>query len=194
MRKNVIPVKDLPNEKVNIIEDPILGSSLRDPVTNLFNKNFLEETLASELQRSLRRQKIIGVIRLEVDDFENIVKTYSSSVSDMLLKKIAEYLRESIRASDVACRLDDQEFILVMNGVSRDLTLERAEHLRVNAKNIKLKYEDQTFDGIKLSLGVAVYPEHGTTVKALLENTEVALRLARSDGGNRVVVYQKNLE
>lgn len=194
IRKGAIQVRELPEEPLNISDEPINQRTLRDPITNLFNRNYLEATLERELHRSLRGQKTIGVIRLEVDGFERIIETYGDSVSDTLLKKIASYLRESIRVSDIACRLDHQEFVLVMSGVSRDLTVERAEHIRGNASNIKLKYEDQTIDGITFSLGVAVFPEHGTTVETLLENTEIALSRARADGANRVVVYQKNLE
>jgi diguanylate cyclase (GGDEF)-like protein len=139
----------------------------------------------------LRGQKPIGLIRLEVDGYNGIVDTYGSFVADILLKKIAELLRESVRVSDIACRVGDQEFVLVLIGISRDLTLERAEHLRVHAENIKLKYEDQIVEGISFVIGVVIYPEHGTTVDALLENAGTALRQAKSDKANPIVVYKR---
>ena len=168
--------------------------SIRDPLTNLFSRAYLEQTLERELQRSLRDHTAVGIIIVDIDKFKDFNDTYGHAVGDMMLKKLGEYLQEGIRASDIACRYGGEEFALIITEASRDLTLERAEHLRKEASQIKLDYEGQNIRGITISIGAAIYPDHGLTVDALLEKAELALQQAKADGRNQVFLYQKGVE
>jgi diguanylate cyclase (GGDEF)-like protein len=175
--------------------EPLLQEKfVRDPLTNLFSRYYLEDTLERELHRSLRNHASLGIIMLELDHFKHFTDTYGRAVGEMMLIKLADNLQESVRGSDITCRYHGEKFVLMIGDANRDLTLERAEHIRVKAESIKLKYADQEITGITISSGVSIYPEHGTTMEALLKNADDALDRARSKGCNQVFLYQKNIE
>lgn len=183
-----------PAAKFTAQEAAGVEKSVRDPLTNLFSRYYLEETLQRELHRSLRNHTSLGIIMLELDHFKQLTSTYGVTVGNMLLKKLAHILQESIRGSDITCRYAGEKFVLMIGDAARDLALERAEHIRARVENIKLNYDDQEIKGVTISSGVSIYPEHGTTIEALLKNADDALQYAKSRGYNQVVLYQKKFD
>jgi diguanylate cyclase (GGDEF)-like protein len=167
---------------------------IRDSLTNLFSRHYLEETLERELHRSLRSHTSVGIIKFEIDQFHNFVDSYGAEIGDMILKKFAEFLKERVRISDIVCRYRDQEFVLIISEASRELTIERAEHLRIETESIQLNYEGQIIKGLTISGGVAIYPEHGLTIDTLLHNANDALQAAKTKGQNQITVFQKSVE
>lgn len=162
--------------------------SIRDPLTGLFNRRYLEESLALEMIRADRKQYPIGIIMVDIDHFKQINDTYGHAVGDVVLVEIALLLRTYVRSSDITCRYGGEEFILILPAASQKITQMRAEQMREAARQLIVQYEDKTLEAVTLSLGVAGYPDHGSTYDAILSAADTALYSAKSEGRDRVVV------
>ena len=105
---------------------------------------------------------------------------------------LAHKIAAEIRTEDIACRYGGEEFLLVMPGGSLETTREQAEHLRQAAQALKVKHQDRFLQCPSLSLGVAIFPDHGTTSEELIDAAEAALYRAKKAGRNRVEVARFN--
>ncbi len=162
--------------------------SIRDHLTGLFNRHYMEETLERELLRASRKQLPLGIIMLDVDDFKRFNDTRGHAAGDAILRELANLLLGHIRGGDVACRYGGDEFIIVLPDASRVVTCERAELICEYAKQIHLQFEGQTLQAVTLSLGVAGFPEDGSTSAAILRAVDAALYRAKREGSGRVIV------
>ncbi|MGH8004836.1 MAG: PAS domain S-box protein [Limisphaerales bacterium] len=160
--------------------------SIRDPLTGLFNRRYLEESLERELFRAARERKTLGAIMLDLDRFKEFNDTFGHPAGDQVLKAIGEFIQLQTRRGDIACRYGGEEFTMILPGASLPVTRERAEKLRQEIQQMKVPYSKH----ITVSLGVAVFPAHGTTKELLLKAADFALYQAKSEGGNRVAVAQ----
>ena len=164
--------------------------SVRDHLTGLFNRRYMEETLERELHRASRSQHPLGIIMLDVDDFKQFNDTHGHSVGDEILRKLGNLLLGQIRREDIACRYGGDEFIIVMPDASRIVTHDRAKLICTYAKQSHLQFEGQTLEAVTLSLGVAVFPEDGANGIAILKAADDALYRAKREGRGRVVVAE----
>ncbi len=160
--------------------------SIRDHLTNLFNRRYLEETLEREIQRAIRTQHPLGVIMLDVDHFKLINDSLGHAAGDIVLQELGKFLAGQIRQSDIACRYGGDEFVLILPDTSRDITKERAEHLQEGVKHLAIKHENEIT--ISISQGVAVFPDDGSTGETILKSADTALYRAKRDGSNLVVM------
>jgi diguanylate cyclase (GGDEF)-like protein/PAS domain S-box-containing protein len=162
--------------------------SVRDHLTGLFNRRYMEETLERELLRASRKQLSLGIIMLDVDDFKRFNDTCGHAAGDAILHELGNLLLEHIRGEDIPSRYGGDEFIIVLPDASREVTRERAELLRENAHHFHIQFEGQTLEAVTLSLGVAVFPEDGSTSAAVLKAADDALYRAKREGRGRVVM------
>jgi len=165
----------------------LTDQSIRDPLTRLFNRRYLEETIQREIQHATRNQNKIGIIMADVDHFKNFNDKYGHEAGDELLVKLADFFKAKIRGSDVACRYGGEEFILVLPGSSAEGTYKRAESIREEVKNMKVYFHDVTLPSITLSLGTASYPDNGRDLNSLVQVADSALYKAKEQGRDRVV-------
>jgi diguanylate cyclase (GGDEF)-like protein/PAS domain S-box-containing protein len=162
--------------------------SVRDHLTGLFNRRYMEETLERELLRAARKQLSLGMIMLDVDDFKRFNDTWGHAAGDEILRELGGLLLRQVRGEDIACRYGGDEFIIVLPDASREVTRERAELVCEHAKQFHLQFEGQSLAAVTLSLGVAVFPEHGATSTGILRAVDAALYRAKHEGRGRVVV------
>jgi diguanylate cyclase (GGDEF)-like protein/PAS domain S-box-containing protein len=166
----------------------LLEQSVRDHLTGLFNRRYMEATLDRELLRATRKHLSLGIIMLDVDGFKHFNDTYGHAAGDVILRELGDLLLKQVRGEDIPCRYGGDEFIIVLPDASGDVTRERAELICQHARNIHLQFEGHALGAITLSLGVAVFPEHGTTSAAILRVVDAALYRAKHEGRDRVVV------
>jgi diguanylate cyclase (GGDEF)-like protein/PAS domain S-box-containing protein len=162
--------------------------SVRDYLTGLFNRRYMEETLERELLRATRKKLSLGMIMLDVDDFKQFNDTYGHAAGDEILHELGSLLLRQVRGEDIACRYGGDEFILIMPDATREVTRERAELVCESAGMIHSQFEGQALDAVTLSLGVAVFPEHGSSSTGILRAVDAALYRAKQTGRARVVV------
>jgi diguanylate cyclase (GGDEF)-like protein/PAS domain S-box-containing protein len=170
------------------LRETLRSQSIRDPLTGLFNRRYLEETLGREISRAERSQQPLGLMMIDIDHFKQFNDTYGHDAGDEVLQTLGHTLDSFVRAGDIACRYGGEEFVLVLPEAPLDVTRRRADELRLKVKDLSVKYRGQLLHGIALSLGVACYPEHGLTREALLRSADQALYRAKQQGRDRVEV------
>ena len=170
------------------LRETLRSQAIRDPLTGLFNRRYLEETMERELNRVKRQGTSLGVIMMDLDHFKQYNDTFGHSAGDELLSALGILLKSHIRGEDIACRYGGEEFLLILPGASMEIALERAESLRQAVKEMHQHYQ-----GLKpttLSLGVAVYPDHGDTGLQLIQSADAALYRAKQAGRDRVMAAE----
>ena len=162
--------------------------SVRDHLTGLFNRRYMEETLERELRRASRKQLSLGIIMLDLDNLKQFNDTWGHAAGDEILGALGNLLLRQVRGEDIACRYGGDEFILILPDASQQVTRERAELICEHAKQFHLQFDGQSLAAVTLSLGVAVFPEHGVTSTGILRAVDTALYCAKHEGRDRVAV------
>lgn len=168
------------------LREKLRDLSIRDPLTGLLNRRYMEESLERELHRARRRDLSLGVVMLDVDHFKRFNDTYGHDAGDAVLRDIGQFLKQSVRDSDIACRFGGEEFTLILPEASREAVLQRVEQLRVGVANMTLMHQGQPLGPVTISLGVATFPDDGETSESLLRGADRALYRAKREGRNRV--------
>src|SRR5579859_831787 len=169
-----------------MLRDKLTNQAIRDPLTDLFNRRYAEETLVRELQRAARKQTPLSVIFLDLDHFKEINDTYGHDAGDVVLEKVGIFLKTHTRGHDVACRYGGEEFLLVLSDASLEIARQRAEALREGIQSLEIIHKTRSI-AVTASLGVAAFPDSGANCDQLLKAVDVALYEAKSSGRNRVV-------
>ncbi len=172
------------------LRETLRNQSVRDPLTGLFNRRYMEETLERELRRASRQALPIGVVVLDLDHFKHFNDTFGHAAGDLLLRELAALLRANIRAEDVPCRYGGEEFVLILPGAPPETVQQRAERICQEVAHLQASYNGQLLGQVTLSLGVATFPEHGSTVAGLLRTADAALYRAKRQGRNQVVIAE----
>jgi len=161
--------------------------SIRDPLTGLFNRRHMEETLLRELMLAERTKRKFGVIMMDLDHFKLFNDMHGHDAGDSVLREFGNFLLGNIREYDIACRYGGEEFICILPESTLENTLERAEELRRNLMSFSVEHLGRQLGSVTISAGVAVYPEHGTTEATIVKAADEALYCAKKSGRNRVV-------
>ncbi|MGH7807010.1 MAG: diguanylate cyclase [Thermodesulfobacteriota bacterium] len=167
--------------------DTLREQAIHDSLTGLFNRRYMEETLKRELSRAARKNVPLGIIMLDLDHFKQFNDTFGHSAGDALLRELGVFLQSHIRGEDIACRQGGEEFMLILPEASLDNTRKRAEQLGEEVKHLNVQYRGQSLGAVTLSIGVAVFPDHGLTVDSLLQSADSALYRAKKAGRDRVM-------
>lgn len=162
--------------------------SVRDHLTGLFNRRYMEETLERELLRATRKEFSLGILMIDVDDFKHFNDNFGHAAGDAVLRELGNLLLGHFRGEDIACRYGGDEFIIVLLDASRKMTHERAERLCEHARHLNVQFEGQAFGMITLSVGIATFPENGATSVEILKAADTALYRAKHAGRDRVIV------
>jgi diguanylate cyclase (GGDEF)-like protein len=165
----------------------LTDQSIRDPLTGLFNRRYMEEIIQREILRAAQSQTKIGIIMADIDHFKGFNDMHGHEAGDELLMKIADFFKYEMRGSDIACRYGGEEFILVLPGASTEGTYKRAERLREEVKNLMVYFRNRILPSITLSMGIATYPDHGTELNDLIQAADSALYRAKEQGRDRIV-------
>ncbi|MEN9938581.1 MAG: hypothetical protein RLZZ387_5160 [Chloroflexota bacterium] len=168
------------------LRETLRHQAIRDPLTGLYNRRYMEESLDRELHRASRQGVPLGIIMLDLDYFKRFNDTNGHPAGDALLRALGAFLQRHVRVDDIACRYGGEEFTLILPESSLEDTLRRAEELRLGARQIVVQYRSTALAGVTLSLGVAAYPNHGASTEELLHQADLALYAAKKAGRDRV--------
>lgn len=162
--------------------------SVRDPLTGLYNRRYMEESLERELRRATRKNSSVGLMMLDVDHFKRFNDTFGHEAGDSVLRMLGNLFRTQFRGEDVVCRYGGEEFTIILPEASLEITHQRAEELRVAARRDAAQLRGQSLEPVSLSIGVSSFPLNGATGEALLRAADAALYRAKEEGRDRVVV------
>jgi diguanylate cyclase (GGDEF)-like protein len=170
------------------LRDTLREQSSRDPLTRLFNRRFLEEALARELRLSGRNHLPVSVLFLDLDHFKKFNDTFGHAAGDVVLQSLADLFLRFFRTTDVCCRYGGEEFAIILPESSSKDAVIRAEVLRAEVKSLRLQYKKETLGPLTVSIGVAAYPEHGSTAEELLKIADQCLYESKARGRDVVTV------
>ncbi|MEC4812739.1 MAG: PAS domain S-box protein [Scytonema sp. PMC 1069.18] len=168
------------------LHEALEQQSIRDALTGLFNRHYLEESLERELCRAERKQQSMGIIMIDVDHFKRFNDTFGHEAGDTVLRELGTFLKQQVRGSDIVCRYGGEEMVLILLEASLETATQRAEQIRENVKHLIMKNRNQLLGAITLSMGVACFPEHGLTGEAVIQAADAALYRAKQEGRDRV--------
>jgi diguanylate cyclase (GGDEF)-like protein len=171
--------------EIEALQSQLQEQALRDPLTGLFNRRYLDETLEHELARARRGGYPLALVMLDVDHFKRINDTYGHAGGDELLRRLGRLLRERCREGDIACRYGGEEFLLLLPGLQEPALRERAELWRCSVEAMEVPFGGAVFS-VTVSLGVAVFPTHAQDLRSLQRCADRALYCAKRNGRNRV--------
>jgi len=169
------------------LRETLRHQSIRDPLTGLFNRRYLDETFERELRRAERQGTALSVMMLDVDHFKRFNDTHGHDAGDAVLKSLGRLLQGTFRQEDIVCRYGGEEFAVLMEGATLEDGLKRAETLRLAAFSLPLDFQGRTLGHLTLSIGVAAYPDGGQDTATLIHQADQALYRAKKSGRNRVI-------
>jgi diguanylate cyclase (GGDEF)-like protein/PAS domain S-box-containing protein len=173
------------------LQETLRVQSIRDPLTGLFNRRYLEESGERELYRMARGKKPAGLAMIDLDHFKTFNDTFGHEGGDALLRAFGQFLREHLRKEDIACRYGGEEFCILFCESCLDDAVRRAEQLRAEVSHLTVHHGGQHLGDISISVGVASYPIHGSVLTDLIAAADSALYQAKAAGRNRVVTASK---
>lgn len=161
--------------------------SVRDPLTGLYNRRYLEETMGREVPRAARNGRPVALIVLDLDHFKRLNDGYGHGAGDFVLARFAELLRNATRGEDIACRFGGEEFGVVLPGTSLEVARKRAEAIRLAFRDMAFEYEGVRLGHLTVSAGVAALQPHEGDWTAVLRQADRALYVAKQAGRDRVL-------
>jgi diguanylate cyclase (GGDEF)-like protein/PAS domain S-box-containing protein len=169
------------------LQETLKQQSIRDPLTGLYNRRYLEESLDQELSRAQRQKHPISMIMLDIDHFKRFNDTYGHDAGDYVLQTVGNMLKKYVRGSDVACRYGGEEMILVLPELPLEAASKRAEEIREAISMLVLSHNDKSLGNVTASVGVASFPQHGITGSSVMQAADAALYQAKAAGRNQVL-------
>lgn len=180
-------------ESIPVIEskrlmETLKQSSLRDPLTGLHNRRFLEEYSEALVSGVLRRKTIIGLLMCDIDFFKQVNDTYGHDIGDIVLREVSQAIKMTIRQSDILVRFGGEEFLVILIDMEQGKTEQQAEEIRRKIEAIKISTNRAILQRT-ISIGVAEFPVDGENFWHAIKYADVALYKAKASGKNRVVRY-----
>ena len=168
------------------LRESLRDQSIRDPLTGLFNRRFMQESLDREMQRARRKTRPLCVIFIDIDHFKRFNDVFGHDAGDTILRSFADLLRSFFRGDDVICRYGGEEFALILPESTEQDAAIRMNQFRENVKRMTVLHESRTLDPVSVSVGVAAFPKNGNSIESLLRAADQALYISKAEGRDRV--------
>jgi diguanylate cyclase (GGDEF)-like protein/PAS domain S-box-containing protein len=172
------------------LRESLSAQAVRDSLTGLYNRRYLEQALEREVLRAARNGRTVGVIMLDLDHFKNFNDTHGHEAGDLLLRVLGDYLVSHVRAEDIACRYGGEEFVVILPEASLEMSRSRAEELWKGTQGLHVNFHGALLRGVTASVGVAAFPAHGKTAAELLRAADAAMYAAKRQGRDRVAIAE----
>jgi diguanylate cyclase (GGDEF)-like protein len=176
------------------LREDLHQQAIRDPLTGLFNRRYMMESLFQIIGRAERHKSSAGVLMIDIDDFKRLNDTYGHDLGDIVLKHIASEIKICTRIEDTLSRYGGEEFCLVCPDLDEQGVKDLGQRLCNQVRRLTLDVKDTNLSAFSISVGMAIYPQHGRNGEDLLRAADEALYLAKSQGKNRAVLAGGKVE
>ena len=176
------------------LRETLRNQSIRDPLTGLFNRRYMEDSLEREISRAGRNKSSVAIIMMDLDRFKRFNDTFGHQAGDALLRAFGDFLIKNTRGQDIACRYGGEEFAVVLSDTTLPGALKRADVLRDEVRQLKVHYGGQLLGMVSISIGLALFPDHGATIAEVLRAADQALYSAKREGRDRVRVWSSEVK
>ena len=170
------------------IREQLKRESILDPLTGLTNRRYLASAFERELRLALRTQRNVGLLLFDVDHFKRVNDQFGHGAADQVLCEVASLLRSRLRAYDVSARYGGDELVVLLPDTAAEGALLVAEQLRQSIRDLRIVHGGGTLPPVTISMGVAIFPTHGSNAESLFRAADGALYTAKRDGRDRVAV------
>jgi diguanylate cyclase (GGDEF)-like protein/PAS domain S-box-containing protein len=175
------------------LREALRMQSVRDALTGLYNRRYLEEVLDRETRRAGRAGQSMGVIMLDLDHFKRFNDTYGHDAGDTVLRETAALLLKNVRAEDFVCRFGGEEFVVILPTADANGSRARAERLRSKMRELTIMHHGSSLGMVTISVGIASFPSHGMSPKELMAAADAALYQAKRSGRDQVAVASQQI-
>ena len=166
-----------------------------DPLTGLYNRRFCEDYARKLMAMARRKDTPLGFIMLDLDHFKSINDIFGHEVGDRILKQFAKTVTQSMRETNLTARLGGEEFVVLLPDTGAEACQVVAERIRKAVSHMSMpQVKDKPLPPVTVSLGIAVYPEHGGTMEEMLHSSDRALYESKRAGRNRTTLYVEERE
>jgi diguanylate cyclase (GGDEF)-like protein len=172
--------------EIQILQAQLKEESIRDPLTRLYNRRYMEDALQREFAHATRDGYPVSIIMADIDHFKKVNDTHGHSAGDEVLEQLSQLFMANFRAEDIVCRYGGEEFLIVMPETSAETAFMRIDGLRKVLETTPLKLSGLELQ-ITLSAGIAVYPAEGSTIDQIVQKADQAMYQAKREGRNRVI-------
>ena len=167
------------------------AQALRDALTGLYNRRYMEQALERELLRAARNGRPVGVLMLDLDRFKDFNDRHGHEAGDQMLRVLGDYLITHVRAEDIACRYGGEEFVVILPEAAPDMARRRAEDLWEGMRALQVNHRGELLRGCTASFGVASFPADGASAAEVLRAADAAMYAAKREGRDRVAAAVK---
>jgi non-canonical purine NTP pyrophosphatase (RdgB/HAM1 family) len=177
------------------LQEALHFHSIRDPLTGLYNRRFMEHVFENEMHRTIRREHPLSVMMMDVDHFKTVNDALGHEIGDQVLRSIAQFLINHLRREDIICRYGGDEFVIILPETKADDAFTRANDLRLAITEVQSDplIKQYNISGLSLSIGIACYPTHGDEPSDLLRAADHALYYSKNHGRNTVRIAPKEI-
>lgn len=170
------------------LRETLHDQAIRDPLTGLFNRRYMEEMLDQQLINTKESGSDMGFIMADLDHFKKFNDTYGHEAGDLLLRTVANRIRNAIRVEDIACRYGGEEFIIILPNAGLKDTYVRALQIKEEIRAISIRYGEQRLDTVTISMGVSAFPDNGNEASMLIRCADIAMYEAKQAGRDCVKI------
>lgn len=177
-------------KEIQGLQDELREQAIRDPLTGLHNRHYLNEVIGRELSRALREGYPISFLLLDIDLFKSVNDSYGHATGDIVLKEIADQISEFTRVEDIVCRYGGEEFLVILPNTHDQDAFLIADRLRLSIQETKIKADGKDIS-VTISVGISQFPSHGHNEAQVIEAADKALYHAKHNGRNQVALWSK---
>jgi diguanylate cyclase (GGDEF)-like protein len=171
-----------------VVLETLSKQATHDPLTGLFNRRYLDQILYGEIAHAQQNGSLVGILMADVDHFKQVNDKHGHKAGDLVLQELGKIMKKCVRLADIVCRYGGEEFVIIMPGASEPTVSKCAEEIRSKFQALTVVFENHEIHAT-LSLGVAIYPLHGSSVDEVFVRADRAMYRAKEEGRNRMVVH-----